>query len=119
MKEIDVILKYIDRIHVDFPSFKLSEMGIISPYRYQTHWIRQRISGKHNKELNKITIDSVERFQGSERKAILLTATRTDRLGFVGCDLVTSVSNLRDLYSILAPQHFYYSSKESSDCCRA
>lgn len=49
-------------------------VGVITPFRAQIAKIRQELSSKHRD----ITIDTVERFQGSEREIIILSlATRS------------------------------------------
>uniref|UniRef100_A0A7E4USE4 RNA helicase n=1 Tax=Panagrellus redivivus TaxID=6233 RepID=A0A7E4USE4_PANRE len=54
------------------------EIGIVSPYRHQSALIQS-----HLKDSN-ITVASVEKFQGSERRVILITAVRNGmRLGFL------------------------------------
>ncbi|XP_048877491.1 putative helicase mov-10-B.1 isoform X2 [Brienomyrus brachyistius] len=58
-----------------------SEIGIISPYRKQVEKIRKAI--KHVKELNQLkdiqylTVGSVEEFQGQERKVIMVSTVRS------------------------------------------
>jgi len=46
-------------------------LGIITPYRSQIALIRQEIASLGIKDLQKITIDTVERYQGSERDVII------------------------------------------------
>ncbi|MGO8946166.1 MAG: AAA domain-containing protein [Ktedonobacterales bacterium] len=49
------------------------DIGIIAPYRAQVAAIRQRLATKGEAE---ITIDTIDRFQGSERKVVLLSFGR-------------------------------------------
>lgn len=48
-----------------------STVGVIVPYRNQIATIRSVLSEQDNQELSGITIDTVERFQGSQRKYII------------------------------------------------
>jgi len=54
------------------PSFKSdTTLGIIAPYRSQIALIKHEITSLGIEALNQITIDTVERFQGSERDVII------------------------------------------------
>jgi hypothetical protein len=46
-------------------------LGIITPYRSQIVVIKRAIAALNVESLNKITVDTVERFQGSERDVII------------------------------------------------
>jgi helicase MOV-10 len=60
---------------------KPEDIGIISPYRKQVEKIRQLIkSGKKEiPNIENITVGSVEEFQGSERRAIIISTVRSSR----------------------------------------
>jgi superfamily I DNA and/or RNA helicase len=66
-----------------------ADIGVISPYRLQTNLLTKDLEKAKIPNSRLITVDSVERFQGSERKVIIITATRSNGLGFVGCPLVS------------------------------
>lgn len=67
-------------------SFNAAEtIGIIVPYRNQIAAIRQLLHREHIPELHDITIDTVERYQGSQRKYIIygFTVQRQYQLQFL------------------------------------
>ncbi|CAD5233958.1 unnamed protein product [Bursaphelenchus xylophilus] len=74
-----------------------TDIGIISPYRYQSRMIMEELKKDERlaKHIDELTVDSVERFQGSERKVIFMTCTRTRQLGFVACALRLNTSITR------------------------
>ncbi|KAI6174200.1 hypothetical protein M3Y98_01164300 [Aphelenchoides besseyi] len=79
-----LLLRPVLQTHNGTTHLKACDLGIISPYKAQTRFITQRLESYEN-----ITIESVERFQGSERKAIIMTTVRSgsNGLGFIDCDL--------------------------------
>lgn len=64
-----------------------NELGIIVPYRHQIAMVRNLLLQSHFPELSKVTIDTVERFQGSEKNVIIygFTVSRPSQLSFL-CD---------------------------------
>jgi superfamily I DNA and/or RNA helicase len=70
------------------------QIGIISPYTYQTRTIISMMS-THKPLFHGLTVNSVERFQGSERECIIMTSTRTNGIGFMGDDLRVNTSLTR------------------------
>jgi superfamily I DNA and/or RNA helicase len=60
-------------------------VGVIVPYRNQISAVRNAIDAYGHPELHDITIDTVERFQGSQRDYILygFTVQRTYQLNFL------------------------------------
>lgn len=87
LAEVNVVIHYIFKL---VQMIKTSDIGVISPYTHQTRLIWQKLNRCNIPKSNKITVDSVERFQGSERRAIIITGTRTSKnqLGFMADDLV-------------------------------
>ena len=57
------------------------EIGIVVPYRRQANRIRRILSRRdrdHSISTRKVVIDTVDRFQGSEREAMILSFTASD-----------------------------------------
>jgi len=48
-------------------------IGVVAPFRAMIHALRKELSGYENNTFSNITIDTVERFQGSERSIIILS----------------------------------------------
>uniref|UniRef100_A0A7E4ZZ28 RNA helicase n=1 Tax=Panagrellus redivivus TaxID=6233 RepID=A0A7E4ZZ28_PANRE len=58
---------------------KAHEIGVVSPYTAQTQLIRHLLGPS-----SEVTVDTVEKFQGSERRVIIMTAVRNGTaLGFM------------------------------------
>jgi DNA replication ATP-dependent helicase Dna2 len=57
-----------------------TSVGIISPFRAQVYLIRRLLAAGHPRAAE-IDVDTVERFQGSERDAILVSLVKTERAG--------------------------------------
>lgn len=53
---------------------KLSEIGVVTPYRKQVEKIRTLLKANHFKD---VTVGSVEEFQGSERRVIIISTVRS------------------------------------------
>ena len=69
--EADTCRQIIEDLMLDLP--ENHSIGIITPYRAQIACIRQAISTIDNPQINDITIDTVERYQGSARDVIILS----------------------------------------------
>lgn len=71
--EADIIAATIAQIYeLEKERFDVNEtVGVIVPYRNQIAAIRKKLNSLGNGELAKITIDTVERYQGSQRKYII------------------------------------------------
>ena len=68
-------------------------IGVITPYRSQIALIRREIHKLSIPELDKITIDTVERFQGSQRDIIIYSFSVND---FYQLDFLSSNSIIED-----------------------
>ena len=62
------------------------DIGIISPYRVQTHYIRQqiRLCKEFSPFRHAITVSTVDGFQGQERDIILISLVRSNDNGEIG-----------------------------------
>ncbi|KAH7729263.1 helicase mov-10-B.2-like protein, partial [Aphelenchoides avenae] len=77
---LNVVLNLLEETDVE-----PKDIGIITPYKLQVRKLREVL-----KRIPQITVDSVERYQGSERRVIIISTVRTDGLGFLACDKVSN-----------------------------
>ncbi|MGO9567586.1 MAG: AAA domain-containing protein, partial [Desulfomonilaceae bacterium] len=54
------------------------EVGIITPYKAQQALIRKRLLNNRRGNLQSLSVDTVDRFQGGEREVIILSLARSD-----------------------------------------
>uniref|UniRef100_A0A914HGD4 RNA helicase n=1 Tax=Globodera rostochiensis TaxID=31243 RepID=A0A914HGD4_GLORO len=101
-EEVEVVLKYIKMLR-ETMNIEDEDIGVISPYKQQTLKIRQCLSGSR-----KITVDSVECYQGSERRVIILTLSRSKQIGFLAeyKRLNTSLTRAKELIIVVASLDF-------------
>uniref|UniRef100_A0A7E4VII4 RNA helicase n=1 Tax=Panagrellus redivivus TaxID=6233 RepID=A0A7E4VII4_PANRE len=77
--EADVVVNYVKSLILG--NIEETDIGIVSPYKSQAALVRKCLNLKKE---SKLTVESVEKFQGSERRIILLTAVRNGKeLGFL------------------------------------
>lgn len=71
--EARMVADWAERIWMESPDFfdPHHTLGIITPYRSQIALIRKELQAKGIPALNEISVDTVERYQGSERDVIL------------------------------------------------
>jgi DNA replication ATP-dependent helicase Dna2 len=60
---------------------KPGSIGIVSPFRAQVYLIRRLLSERLDKRADLVDVDTVERFQGSERDIILVSLVKSERAG--------------------------------------
>ena len=74
----------------------LNSIGVIVPYRSQISMVHRAIERLGLEELHNISVDTVERFQGSQRDVIIYgtTVKKEYQLGFLGANVLQH-NNLR------------------------
>lgn len=75
--EADIVVKLVQSIcriyEANGKSFSSEMLGIIAPYRNQIALIKHKLAMADIIDYDKIMVDTVERFQGSQREVILLS----------------------------------------------
>lgn len=85
------VTKYLQSLRSsDKFSIKLSDIGVITPYRKQVEKIRLLLAPLG---LGEVKVGSVEEFQGQERPAIIISTVRSND-SLVGCDVRHTVGFL-------------------------
>jgi len=76
--EAEVIIELLDQLRT-YPSLKPSDIGVITPYKAQKNLLLELIQGTPGLCALKdtITIDTVHKFQGGERKVIICSTVRS------------------------------------------
>lgn len=77
---------YINKVGINRFIEENIDVGIISPYRVQTHYIRKKIA--QSEELRRvrhlISVNTVDGFQGQERDIIFISLVRSNEHGQIG-----------------------------------
>uniref|UniRef100_A0A914YKK4 DNA2/NAM7 helicase-like C-terminal domain-containing protein n=1 Tax=Panagrolaimus superbus TaxID=310955 RepID=A0A914YKK4_9BILA len=58
---------------------KESDIGVVTPYKDNVNEIKYQLSQLYPK----VTVGSVEKYQGSEKAVIIFSAVRTEGIGFL------------------------------------
>ncbi|GAB5464993.1 MAG: AAA domain-containing protein [Candidatus Kapaibacteriales bacterium] len=68
-------IELVEKLASNYSSLKGNEIGILSPFRIQCTTIRNLLK---NKGIDNVTVDTVERYQGSQRDHIILSMATKD-----------------------------------------
>uniref|UniRef100_A0A915E792 RNA helicase n=1 Tax=Ditylenchus dipsaci TaxID=166011 RepID=A0A915E792_9BILA len=109
LMEVDVTVTYVELLLKS--GVKPKDIGVVSPYKNQTRKIREKINPD-------ITVDSVERYQGSERRVIIATTARTESIGFLGDNkrVNTLITRAMDLLIVVTTDMLILKMAESPAC---
>ncbi|CAH0563349.1 unnamed protein product [Brassicogethes aeneus] len=78
-EEVKVVIEYVEKLlatRVSGVQVKQEHIGIITPYRKQIEVLQGEMK---NKNWSKVTVGSVEQFQGKENMVIIVSAVRSKR----------------------------------------
>ncbi|MBQ0074835.1 MAG: AAA family ATPase [Prevotella sp.] len=83
---LDTLEQYVEKIGKTRFIEERLDVGIISPYRVQTQYIRQQIRKRESfRQIRSlITVNTVDGFQGQERDIILISLVRSNEHGQIG-----------------------------------
>ncbi|MCM1066314.1 MAG: AAA domain-containing protein [Muribaculaceae bacterium] len=83
--EAAAIVRLAEAIHSREPDFGADTLGVIVPYRNQIAAVRAAFAATGIEALTEVTVDTVERYQGSQRKYIIygFTVKRPYQLRFL------------------------------------
>uniref|UniRef100_A0AC34QQH7 Helicase ATP-binding domain-containing protein n=1 Tax=Panagrolaimus sp. JU765 TaxID=591449 RepID=A0AC34QQH7_9BILA len=98
MAEVEMVCKYVVLLTTEY-RVKDEDIGIVAPYNFQRDKICEKIGRQHKD----IVVGSVEKFQGSEKRVIILSTVRTSTLGFMADDLRfnTAISRAKQLLIVI------------------
>lgn len=100
--EADLVLKYVDFLKKTY-RIKDEDIGIIAPYTFQGDLIKRKLGKRSN-----IVVGSVEKFQGSEKRVIIITTVRSGNdLGFMNEDerFNTAISRAKELLIVIGNEY--------------
>ncbi|KAE9548756.1 hypothetical protein FO519_008029 [Halicephalobus sp. NKZ332] len=100
-EEVELVVKYVNVLK---DKYKVNEedIGIVAPYTFQGELIRDKLGRR-----SKIVVGSVERFQGSEKRVIIISTVRSgDDLGFMADDsrFNTAISRAKELLIVIGSE---------------
>lgn len=94
--EVQIVLEIVEDLLHQNPSLKASDIGIISPYAAQTRLLRETFQFNAAYALNEtlgevrateaseVEVNTVDGFQGREKKVIILSTVRSNKVGQIG-----------------------------------
>ena len=102
------------------------EIAVIAPFRAQVQLMRAAIATKELPEINDLVIDTVERIQGQEREAVVVSLTAGDPDEARGRGafhlnenrLNVAISRARNKVVVVASKHTFESVPEDVDAMR-
>lgn len=83
---LNYLVDYIGKIGMERTIEEKIDFGIISPYKSQVRYLRNKIKSKalYHAIKSQISIDTVDGFQGQEKDVILISLVRSNREGHIG-----------------------------------
>lgn len=83
---LEALLQYIERVGPERILDERVDFAIISPYRAQVQYIRQRLSSNSRLRPYRhlITVNTVDGFQGQERDVVMISLVRANAEGQIG-----------------------------------
>lgn len=86
IEEARFCLDYLNNLLNQTPMERTPTIGVIAPYKAQVETLRNTIGDYHWKEeqLQRLTVNTVDAFQGQERDIIFISLTRSNSEGEIG-----------------------------------